>query len=216
MNNCPNCNTELKNSMFKKVYLINEQTNNFINEYNNSKKGAYCSKCYQPLHDTSVAACNKEMEQLRNTLSDLQSSIPIVSSHSPRDWDYSSIGIATGQSVTGTGIFTELSAAITDFMGTQSSAMSAKIRIGEKSCFQQLRRHTLTMGGNAILALDIDYSEVGNGKGMIMVCMTGTVVNLKNDDKFDKVPELTERLKYINELAQKSDQYISNQIVAES
>jgi hypothetical protein len=36
------------------------------------------------------------------------------------------------------------------------------------------------LGGNAILATDIDYAEVGGGKGMLMVCMTGTAVLLEN------------------------------------
>jgi hypothetical protein len=41
-----------------------------------------------------------------------------------------------------------------------------------------LRYQCALLGGNAIIATDIDYSEVGGGKGMLMVCMAGTAVNL--------------------------------------
>ncbi|MGB5609212.1 heavy metal-binding domain-containing protein, partial [Eudoraea sp.] len=40
----------------------------------------------------------------------------------------------------------------------------------------------LDLEGNAILATDIDYAEVGGVKAMIMVCVTGTAVRLKNFD----------------------------------
>ena len=58
-------------------------------------------------------------------------------------------------------------------------------------------------GGNAILAVDIDYSELGGLKGMIMVCMTGTAVTLKNVDLFgsDRAMQL-EDLKRINQRIQ--------------
>jgi uncharacterized protein YbjQ (UPF0145 family) len=45
-----------------------------------------------------------------------------------------------------------------------------------------LRKETLELGGNAVLATDIDYAEVGGDKGMLIVCMTGTAVLLKNPE----------------------------------
>ena len=35
---------------------------------------------------------------------------------------------------------------------------------------------TVCLGGNAVIATDIDYGEVGGAKAMLMVCMTGTAV----------------------------------------
>jgi uncharacterized protein (AIM24 family) len=40
----------------------------------------------------------------------------------------------------------------------------------------------LELGGNAIVAADIDYAEVGGLKGMLMVAATGTAVMLNNLD----------------------------------
>lgn len=72
-------------------------------------------------------------------------------------------------------------------------------------CFAQLRKKTLDAGGNAVIATDIDYSEIGGEKGMIMVCMAGTAVNLQNADvlgenKSKRLKELgsvNERLRHL-------------------
>lgn len=73
-------------------------------------------------------------------------------------------------------------------------------------CFAQLRKQAIDLGGNAVIATDIDYSEVGGEKGMLMVCMGGTAVKLKNcsilgDDRSRNIEVLTkynERLKFLN------------------
>lgn len=62
-------------------------------------------------------------------------------------------------------------------------------------CFAQLRKQALDLGGNAVIATDIDYSEVGGEKGMLMVCMGGTAIKLKNtsalgQDRANKIDEL--------------------------
>jgi hypothetical protein len=36
------------------------------------------------------------------------------------------------------------------------------------------------LGGNAVIATDIDYAEVGGVRAMLMVCMAGTAVRLNN------------------------------------
>ena len=40
----------------------------------------------------------------------------------------------------------------------------------------------LDLGGNAVVAADIDYAEVGGASAMLMVCMTGTAVKLSNPE----------------------------------
>jgi hypothetical protein len=62
------------------------------------------------------------------------------------------------------------------------------------------------MGGNAVVATDIDYSEVGGDKGMLMVCMSGTVVKLNNISilhetkvkALEELTELNERERYLS------------------
>ncbi|MEZ4840244.1 MAG: heavy metal-binding domain-containing protein [Flavobacteriaceae bacterium] len=51
-----------------------------------------------------------------------------------------------------------------------------KLQLGEENCFLQLVVKALNLGGNAIIATDIDYSEVGNSKGLLMICASGTAI----------------------------------------
>ena len=80
--------------------------------------------------------------------------------------------------------------------------ITKKIKKGENLCYQQLRMQTLQQGGNAVIATDIDYSEIGSGRGMLMVCMAGTAIYLDNTDiLFKDIKELISKLNtYINRL----------------
>jgi hypothetical protein len=75
-------------------------------------------------------------------------------------------------------------------------------------CKQILRRETLIAEGNAIVAVDIDYASVGAGKGMLMVCMSGTAIKIKNPEivgskyveALTSIKEMYERISYLNVL----------------
>ncbi len=74
--------------------------------------------------------------------------------------------------------------------------MGNKITSSEQICKNKLRLECVKSGGNAILATDIDYSEVGGTKAMLMVCMSGTAVDLdSNSDIFKDNKVLIENLK---------------------
>ena len=95
------------------------------------------------------------------------------------------VGMVTGQSITGTGIISEIASSFTDLFGMQSGKFGNKIKEGENICKAQLRLAAAHLGACAVIATDIDYSEVGGGKGMLMVCMSGTAIKLNNLDVLD-------------------------------
>jgi uncharacterized protein YbjQ (UPF0145 family) len=94
----------------------------------------------------------------------LLSLIPIITVQSPFKWEYKVIGMATAQSVTWTVFFTEFASAFTDLMGGQSKKYSAKLEHAENLCSTQLRLKAYELGGNAVVATDLDYTEVGGIK----------------------------------------------------
>lgn len=93
-------------------------------------------------------------------------------------WSYEPIGIVTAQTVTGTGIFSDVASAFTDLFGTQSGTYNTKLREGENFCKASLQSQAIELGGNAVLAVDVDYAEVGGQRAMLMVCMTGTAIKV--------------------------------------
>lgn len=182
---CPNCKTVLKGGLISKVKLLSDSKVKVINEYSEQKSEAYCNKCGDKLYAEFIPKLNEEVDRLSQQIKKIVNTVPIISIHSPKDWNYQVIDMVTGQSTTGTGVITEFTSSFTDIFGVQSGRHNAKIRKGEEICELQLRKKALDLGGNAIIAADIDYSEVGGLKGMLMVCMTGTVVKLKNLDVLD-------------------------------
>lgn len=175
---CSICHSFLGGSIFTKSRSLDDEGNLNINKYLNNKGGIYCTSCVKNLINEIDNKIRKHNRIIRENIDQ----IPIVSIHSPVGWEYEVVGVVTGQSTTGTGVVSEIVSGFTDFFGLQSGMYNKKISEGEVLCFQQLRHKTLNSGGNAIVALDVDYSELGSIKGMIMVCATGTAVKVSNLD----------------------------------
>ncbi len=162
------------------VKILDANKTSIINEFSEQKKTAYCTKCGSELYAKHRLLIENEKKPIEEFMFKNISNIPVVSTHSPLGWDYDIIKMVTAQSTTGTGFLFEFSTAFTDLFGQQSTKHNAKLKEGENMCFFQLRTQALEVGANAVIATDVDYSELGGGKGMLMVCMAGTAIHLKN------------------------------------
>lgn len=198
---CPNCNSEIKESIFSDNPLIDTTKVDFINSFTENSSIGYCGKCSNALFKNASnkfreirKTKNENKEKLSKRLLELIDSVPIITLHNPQDWKYKSLEIVSAQSVIGTGVITEIASNWTDFFGLESSRYNEKLKNGEENCKRILRYSALKMGGNAILGTDIDYSEAGAGKGMLMVCMAGTAVSITN------LKELNYNIEGLNEL----------------
>ncbi|AEV34141.1 hypothetical protein Oweho_3190 [Owenweeksia hongkongensis DSM 17368] len=208
LTSCPNCNIELSSGLMSSTKLLSPAKINLINEYHDSKADGYCTKCGKELYSTYKSKFDKELKSTSEELFKQMNAVPIISAHTPFKWDYTVIKLVTGQSTTGTGVISEFTSSFTDFFGAQSGRYNKKLKAGENICFAQLIKQTLDAGGNAIIATDIDYSELGSLKGMIMVCATGTAVKLNNTEilgekkaeRINKLYELNARVKILEKL----------------
>lgn len=183
---CPNCGAKLKDTIFGSNSILSAAECELLSEFNKVPNAPGCEKCKGEDLKRACANFKTQRSELQKQISKDIGNVPIVTTHSPFNWDYKVLGIATGQSTTGTGLFSEVSSSWTDLFGLQSSAYNKKIAQGEVLCGQQVRSKAIEMGGNAIIAVDIDYSELGGEKGMIMVCMAGTVIKLNNLEVLDQ------------------------------
>ena len=75
------------------------------------------------------------------------------------------LGVVSGEAILGANIFRDFFAGIRDIVGGRSAA------------YEQAAQ----LGGNAVLAGDLDYEtiQVGSGGGMLMVSASGTAVVLE-------------------------------------
>lgn len=88
--------------------------------------------------------------------------------------------IITAECVFGMNMFRDMFASIRDVLGGRSSASQKVLRDARKTCLTELRREALLSGADAVIGVDLNYSEIsGDGKSMLMVVACGTAVNLE-------------------------------------
>lgn len=87
------------------------------------------------------------------------------------------LDIITAECVFGMNMFRDMFASVRDVLGGRSGASQKVLRDARKTCLAELRREALISGANAVIGVDLDYSEIsGDGKSMLMVVASGTAV----------------------------------------
>ena len=86
------------------------------------------------------------------------------------------LGIESVEYVIGTGIFSEISAGLADLLGVRASAFEKKLQEAKNVAIQTLKIRAYRMGANAVIGVDMDYTEfTGN---QIALILNGTLVLL--------------------------------------
>ena len=88
------------------------------------------------------------------------------------------LGVVTGEAILGANIFRDFFAGIRDIVGGRSAAYEQELRKAKEIAIHEMSEQAAAMGGNAVVAVDLDYETiaVGNGGGMLMVSASGTAV----------------------------------------
>jgi uncharacterized protein YbjQ (UPF0145 family) len=84
------------------------------------------------------------------------------------------LGIESVEFVIGTGIFSEVSSSIADFFGARSSAFEKKLRAAKQHALGALKFVAAEKGANAVVAVDLDYTEFTGNR--IALIINGTLV----------------------------------------
>lgn len=198
--NCPSCGESIKVGLFSANSLLPAWQMELINEYSRERLPHCCERCGPERFAKAKEKLIADRDNLTREMQDALALMPILTIHTPLHWDYTVCGLVTAQSTTGTGVFSEVAATFTDFVGAQSHAYNEKIKAGEDRCKSLLRGDALKIGGNAVIAVDVDYAEIGTSRGMLMVSMTGTAVLLRNPDVVGTdVAQSLERINHLRE-----------------
>lgn len=125
---------------------------------------------------------NKEFDELPTDVIDELAAELIVTTEMSLD-GYNileRIDIITSECVFGMNIFREVFAGIRDIFGGWSSASQKVLRDARRTCLTELRREALIVGADAVIAVDLDYSEIsGDGKSMLLVVTSGTACRVE-------------------------------------
>ena len=125
---------------------------------------------------------NKEFDELPTDVIDELAAELIVTTEMSLD-GYNileRIDIITSECVFGMNIFRDMFAGIRDIFGGRSSASQKVLRDARRTCLTELRREALIVGADAVIAVDLDYSEIsGDGKSMLLVVTSGTACRVE-------------------------------------
>ena len=86
------------------------------------------------------------------------------------------LGIVTGEAIMGANVFKDFFASITDIVGGRSAAYEKELQKARKIALDEMVGEAQSMGGNAVVGIDLDYEVVR--EGMLMVAVSGTAVKL--------------------------------------
>lgn len=90
------------------------------------------------------------------------------------------LGLVSGEAILGANIFKDFFAGIRDIVGGRSASYERELRQAKDLAVNEMMQQAKNMGGNAVLAVDLDYETLGQGGSMLMVSASGTAVVLED------------------------------------
>lgn len=87
------------------------------------------------------------------------------------------IGLVSGEAILGANIFKDIFAGIRDIVGGRSASYERELRKAKEIAIQEMIEQAVSLGGNAVVAVDLDYETIGgSGTSMLMVSASGTAI----------------------------------------
>ena len=88
-------------------------------------------------------------------------------------------GLVTGEAILGANLFKDLFAGIRDIVGGRSASHEKELRTAKQIAVSEMIENAKSIGGNAVIGVDLDYETVGQNGSMLMVSASGTVVEIE-------------------------------------
>ncbi|HOI30860.1 MAG TPA: heavy metal-binding domain-containing protein [Melioribacteraceae bacterium] len=88
------------------------------------------------------------------------------------------LGLVSGEAILGANIIKDFFASVRDIVGGRSAAYESELRKAKDIAISEMKDQALALGGNAVIAVDLDYETIGQGS-MLMVSACGTAVQIE-------------------------------------
>lgn len=89
------------------------------------------------------------------------------------------LDVISAECVVGVNIFRDIGSAVRDIVGGRNKGLQKVLRNARKDVLRELRIEAAELGADAVIAVDLDYSEIsGGGKSMLFLVASGTAVKL--------------------------------------
>ena len=75
------------------------------------------------------------------------------------------LGLVSGEAILGANIFKDLFAGIRNIVGGRAAAYEKELRKAKEIAIKEMTEEAKAQGGNAVIAVDLDYETIGSGSG---------------------------------------------------
>jgi uncharacterized protein YbjQ (UPF0145 family) len=86
------------------------------------------------------------------------------------------LGLVSGEAILGANIFRDIFAGIRDIVGGRAAAYEQELRKAKDLAMHEMIEQARALGANAVIGVDLDYENMGQSGGMLMVSASGTAV----------------------------------------
>lgn len=144
----------------------------------------YCSSCFNERYNQqqlqAQQAANTEGEN--NRVLEAKARNIILTTKTAHNLPVAErLDIITAECVIGMHLFKDVASAFRDVFGGRSKAMQEGLREARKTALLELRKEAAAVGADAVVGVDLDYSEIsGGGKSMLFLVASGTAVKLQS------------------------------------
>jgi uncharacterized protein YbjQ (UPF0145 family) len=139
--------------------------------------GGVCSTCYVAANKPAAVEAAKQAHSahLEEQNAPIHA-ILLTTESAPNLKINRRIEIVTAECAFGMNIFKDLFAGVRDIVGGRSEAVQKTMRDARKVALFELKREAYLVGANAIVGVDLDYTEISANSNMIMLVASGTAV----------------------------------------
>ena len=144
-------------------------------------EGLFASSNMTRFMDSDVCfACSREtktdVEQAQKELVAKATSMPLTTGFTTAAGPViEEIDVITSECVYGINLFKDLLGGIRDIVGGRAGVHQKVLKDLRQTCLRELRLNAAEIGADAVIGVDLDYSEVA---GMLMLVASGTAVKL--------------------------------------
>ncbi|GAA6183776.1 YbjQ family protein [Aliiglaciecola sp. NS0011-25] len=148
-------------------------------------KASYLDRKYLRLPDEKLAELfdnplEIKMQRDKKLLNTIDRKIMVTTETFLHEKIEKRIEIVTAELAFGMNIFKDIFAAFSDFFGGRNKSIQNALREAKETVLLELKREAYRVGGDAVVGVDLDYSEIsGGGKSMLFIVASGTAVKLK-------------------------------------
>lgn len=88
------------------------------------------------------------------------------------------LGVVNDEAIIGANLFKDLFASIRNVVGGRAGAYERTLADARRIAIEEMQAEAGRLGANAIIGIDVDYEVLGADNGMLMVCVSGTAVQV--------------------------------------